>query len=55
MDLFARSVYSALHAERDLEHADESRAAVAAEATEGDVDRLVAAAEAARYAETGAW
>jgi pyrroloquinoline-quinone synthase len=41
------TAYFALHAERDLEHADESRAALAAEATEGDVDRLVAAAEAA--------
>jgi pyrroloquinoline-quinone synthase len=41
------AAYFALHAERDLEHADESRAALAAEATEGDVDRLVAAAEAA--------
>ena len=41
------AAYFALHAERDLEHAEESRAALAAEATEGDVDRLVAAAEAA--------
>jgi pyrroloquinoline-quinone synthase len=41
------AAYFALHAERDLEHADESRAALAAEATEGDFDRLVAAAEAA--------
>jgi pyrroloquinoline-quinone synthase len=39
--------YFAVHAQRDLEHADESRAALAAEATEGDVDRLVTAAEAA--------
>ena len=39
--------YFALHAQRDLEHADESRAALAADATEGDIDRLVAAAEAA--------
>jgi pyrroloquinoline-quinone synthase len=43
----AATVYFALHAERDVEHADESRDALAAEATEGDVDRLVAAAEAA--------
>jgi pyrroloquinoline-quinone synthase len=41
------AAYFALHARRDLEHADESRAALAAKATEGDVDRLVAAAEAA--------
>jgi pyrroloquinoline-quinone synthase len=41
------AAYFALHAQRDHEHADESRAALAAEATEGDVDRLVAAAEAA--------
>jgi pyrroloquinoline-quinone synthase len=41
------AAYFALHAERDLEHADESRAALAAEATEGDFDRLVATAEAA--------
>jgi pyrroloquinoline-quinone synthase len=41
------AAYFALHAQRDLEHADESRAALAAEATEGDFDRLVAAAEAA--------
>jgi pyrroloquinoline-quinone synthase len=41
------TAYFVLHAERDLEHADESRAALAAEATEGDADRLVAAAEAA--------
>jgi pyrroloquinoline-quinone synthase len=41
------AAYFALHAERDLEHADESRAALAAEATEADVERLVAAAEAA--------
>jgi pyrroloquinoline quinone (PQQ) biosynthesis protein C len=38
--------YFAVHAERDLEHAEESRVALAAEATEADVDRLVAAAEA---------
>jgi pyrroloquinoline-quinone synthase len=41
------AAYFALHAERDLEHADEGRAALAAAATEGDVDRLVAVAEAA--------
>jgi pyrroloquinoline-quinone synthase len=41
------TAYFAVHAKRDLEHADESRAALAAEATKGDVDRLVAAAEAA--------
>ena len=41
------TTYFAVHAQRDLEHADESRAALAAEATEGDVDRLVSAAEAA--------
>jgi pyrroloquinoline-quinone synthase len=41
------TAYFALHAQRDLEHADQSRAALAAEAAEGDVDRLVAAAEAA--------
>lgn len=41
------AAYFALHAERDLEHAEESRALLAAEATEADVERLVAAAEAA--------
>jgi hypothetical protein len=41
------SSYFVLHAKRDLEHADEGRAALAAEATEADVERLVAAAEAA--------
>jgi pyrroloquinoline-quinone synthase len=39
--------YFALHAERDFEHAEESRRALAAEATEADVERLVTAAEAA--------
>jgi pyrroloquinoline-quinone synthase len=39
--------YFVLHAERDLEHADEGRAALAAEAAEADVERLVSAAEAA--------
>jgi pyrroloquinoline quinone (PQQ) biosynthesis protein C len=39
--------YFVLHAERDVEHAEENRRALAAEATEADVDRLVAAAEAA--------
>jgi pyrroloquinoline-quinone synthase len=41
------AAYFALHAERDLEHAAESRALLAAEATEADVERLVAAAEGA--------
>jgi pyrroloquinoline-quinone synthase len=41
------AAYFALHAERDLEHAEESRELLAAEATEADVERLVAAAEAA--------
>lgn len=41
------AAYFALHAERDLEHAAESRRLLAAEATESDVERLVAAAEAA--------
>jgi pyrroloquinoline quinone (PQQ) biosynthesis protein C len=41
------AAYFALHAERGLEHADESRAVLAAEATEADVGRLAAAAEAA--------
>jgi pyrroloquinoline-quinone synthase len=41
------AAYFAVHAQRDHEHAAESRAALAAEATEGDVDRLVGAAEAA--------
>ena len=41
------AAYFALHAERDLEHAEESRALLAAEATEADVERLVAAAEVA--------
>ena len=41
------AAYFALHAERDLEHADESAKTLAAEATERDVERLVAAAEAA--------
>jgi pyrroloquinoline-quinone synthase len=41
------AAYFALHAERDLEHAAESRALLAAEATGADVERLVAAAEAA--------
>lgn len=41
------AAYFALHAERDVEHADESRRLLAAEATESDVERLVAAAEAA--------
>ncbi len=39
--------YFALHAERDVEHAAEGSEALAAEATEADVERLVAAAEAA--------
>ena len=39
--------YFVLHAERDFEHAEDSRRALAAEATEADVERLVAAAEAA--------
>ena len=43
----AATAYFALHAERDLEHAEESRVALAAEATEDDVDRLVTAAETA--------
>ena len=41
------AAYFALHAERDVEHADESSQALAAEATEADVERLVGAAEAA--------
>jgi pyrroloquinoline-quinone synthase len=41
------AAYFTLHAERDLEHAAESRSALAAEATEADAERLVAAAEAA--------
>jgi pyrroloquinoline-quinone synthase len=41
------AAYFALHAERDLEHAAEGSQALAAEATEADVERLVAAAEAA--------
>ena len=41
------AAYFALHAERDLEHAEESRALLAAEATEADVERLVASAEVA--------
>jgi pyrroloquinoline-quinone synthase len=39
--------YFALHAERDVEHAAEGSETLAAEATEADVERLVAAAEAA--------
>jgi pyrroloquinoline-quinone synthase len=39
--------YFVLHAERDFEHAEESRRALVAEATEADIERLVAAAEAA--------
>jgi pyrroloquinoline-quinone synthase len=41
------AAYFAVHAERDLEHARESSELLAAEATEADVERLVAAAEAA--------
>jgi pyrroloquinoline-quinone synthase len=41
------AAYFALHAQRDAEHAQESRDVLAAEATEADVERLVAAAEAA--------
>ena len=41
------AAYFALHAERDAEHAEESSRALVAEATEADVERLVAAAEAA--------
>jgi pyrroloquinoline-quinone synthase len=41
------AAYFVVHAERDIEHAAESRALLAAEATEADVERLVAAAEAA--------
>lgn len=41
------AAYFALHAERDAEHAEESAQALAAEATEVDVERLVGAAEAA--------
>jgi pyrroloquinoline-quinone synthase len=41
------AAYFAVHAERDLEHARESAEILAAEATEADVERLVAAAEAA--------
>lgn len=43
----AGAAYFAVHAERDLEHARESAEILAAEATEADVERLVAAAEAA--------
>ena len=43
----AGAAYFAVHAERDLEHARESSELLAAEATEADVERLVAAAEAA--------
>jgi pyrroloquinoline-quinone synthase len=39
--------YFALHADLDHEHAAESRAALEAEATDGDADRLVEKAEAA--------
>jgi pyrroloquinoline-quinone synthase len=39
--------YFALHAQRDVEHAEESSEILAAEATEADVERLVEAAEAA--------
>jgi len=41
------AAYFALHAERDAEHAEESSQALAADATEADVERLVTAAEAA--------
>ena len=41
------AAYFALHAERDLEHADDSRRLLEAEATDEDVERLVVAAEAA--------
>jgi pyrroloquinoline-quinone synthase len=41
------AAYFTLHAERDAEHAEESSRALAAEATEADVERVVAAAEAA--------
>ena len=41
------AAYFAVHAERDLEHARESSELLAAEATEADVERLMAAAEAA--------
>ena len=37
--------YFALHAERDHEHAAQSRELIAARATEADADRLVAVAE----------
>jgi pyrroloquinoline-quinone synthase len=43
----AGAAYFAVHTERDLEHARESAEILAAEATEADVERLVAAAEAA--------
>jgi pyrroloquinoline-quinone synthase len=43
----AGAAYFAVHAERDIEHARESSELLAAEATEADVERLVAAAEAA--------
>ena len=39
--------YFVLHAERDLEHADEGRAALATGVAEADVERLGSAAEAA--------
>jgi pyrroloquinoline-quinone synthase len=41
------AAYFALHAQRDAEHAEESAQALAADSTEADVERLVAAAEAA--------
>jgi pyrroloquinoline-quinone synthase len=41
------AAYFALHAERDHEHAAESRRALAAEGAEADADRLVGVAEAA--------
>ena len=43
----AGAAYFAVHAERDLEHAQESSELLAAEAAEADVERLVTAAEAA--------
>jgi pyrroloquinoline-quinone synthase len=43
----AGTAYFAVHTERDLEHAQESAEILAAEAAEADVERLVAAAEAA--------
>jgi len=43
----AGAAYFAVHAKRDLEHADESRRALEENATDADVERLAAAAEAA--------